>query len=141
ATIAGVHLNCDRQTPEPPRRAQIPAGSFLGAQLGEVRSETVQQLKLRQERGALIEAVVSGSSAAQAGLQKNDVIVKWDGEQIESAREMSRHIRETPAGRGVRLTVMRDGREIEVSVTLGERKALLNRVSIARPAIASVRVR
>ena len=123
----GVRLNYDQQTPEPLRRAQIPAGSFLGAQLGEVGSETVQRLKLRQERGALIEGVVSGSSAAQAGLQKNDVVVKWDGEQIESAREMSRHIRETPAGRTVRLGVFRDGREIEVSVKMGERAAFVSR--------------
>ena len=137
--MASLRYDYDQQTPERPRRVELP--SFLGVELSEVSRETVARLKLREERGALIEEVTSGSSAAQAGLQKNDVIVKWDGEQIESAREMSRHIRETPAGRAVRLTVMRDGREIEVSVTLGERKALVNRVSVARPAIASVRVR
>ena len=137
--MASLRYDYDQQTPERPRRVELP--SFLGVELGEVSRETVARLKLREERGALIEEVTSGSSAAQAGLQKNDVIVKWDGEQIESAREMSRHIRETPAGRAVRLTVMRDGREIEVSVTLGERKALLNRVTVPRPAIARVRVR
>ena len=137
--MASLRYDYDQQTPERPRRVELP--SFLGVELSEVSRETVARLKLREERGALIEEVTSGSSAAQAGLQKNDVIVKWDGEQIESAREMSRHVRETPAGRAVRLTVMRDGREIEVSVTLGERKALVNRVSVARPAIASVRVR
>jgi serine protease Do len=129
----------DQQAPDRPRRVQLP--SFLGVELGEVSGETVTRLKLREERGALIEAVTSGSSAAQAGLQKNDVIVKWDGEPIESAREMSRHIRETPAGRVVRLTVMRDGREIEVSVTLGERAGIANRVRAPRPAVARVRVR
>lgn len=127
ATMAGVRLDYDQQTPEPSRRAQLPGSSFLGAQLGEVGSETVQRLKLRQERGALIEEVVSGSSAAQAGLQKNDVVVTWDGEQLESAREMSRHIRETPAGRTVRLGVFREGREIEISVKMGERAALIGR--------------
>jgi len=137
--MASLRYDYDQQTTERPRRVELP--SFLGVELSEVSRETVARLKLREERGALIEEVTSGSSAAQAGLQKNDVIVKWDGEQIESAREMSRHIRETPAGRAVRLTVMRDGREIEVSVTLGERKALLNRVSVGRPAVASVRVR
>jgi serine protease Do len=137
--MASLRYDYDQQTPERPRRVELP--SFLGVELSEVSKETVGRLKLREERGALIEEVTSGSSAAQAGLQKNDVIVKWDGEPIESAREMSRHIRETPAGRAVRMTVMRDGREIEVSVTLGERKALLNRVSIARPSIASLRVR
>jgi serine protease Do len=129
----------DQQTPQRPRRVE--PSSFLGVELREVSGETVTRLKLREERGALIEEVTSGSSAALAGLQKNDVIVKWDGEPIESAREMSRHIRETPPGRAVRLTVMRDGREIEVNVPLGERTDFATRARVARPAVASVRVR
>jgi serine protease Do len=138
--VAAVPANYDQDTIRP-RRVQGPANSFLGVELTEVTSETAQRLKLREERGALIEGVTSGSSAAQAGLQKNDVIIKWEGEPIESARELSRHIRETPAGRSVRLGVVRDGREIEVNVKLGERAAIATRARIARPAIASVRVR
>ena len=65
--------------------------------------------------------VVADSPAAKAGLQKDDVIVRWDGEQIESAIQLSRLRRETPPGRTVRLGIVRDGREIEVSVQLGER--------------------
>src|SRR5882762_6095075 len=106
---ASLPYDTDQQTVERPRRAQISAGGFLGVELGEINSEVVQRLKLREERGALIEGVTSGSSAAQAGLQKDDVIVKWDGESIESARELSRHLRETPAGRTVRLGVLRGG--------------------------------
>ena len=144
AALASPHYN-DQQATERPRRAELP--SFLGVELSEVSRETVSRLRLREERGALINGVTSGSSAAQAGLQKNDVIVKWDREPIESAREMSRHIRETPAGRAVRLTVIREGREIEVNVTLGERSSLASRVRmprptrIARPAFATTRIR
>lgn len=138
---AGPRRDFEQQTPERPRRVQLLAGSFLGVELSEVSRETVARLKLRAERGALIESVTSGSSAAQAGLQKNDVIVKWDGEPIESAREMSRQIRETPAGRVVRLTVMRDGREIEIKVTLGERRSVANLVRAARPATFTVLAR
>ncbi len=129
----------DQQTQERPRRVELP--SFLGVELGEVSRETVSRLKLREERGALIEGVTSGSSAAQAGLQKNDVIVKWDGDPVESAREMSRLIRETPAGRAVKLTAMRDGREVEVNVILGERTSIAGRVRLAQPALARLRVR
>jgi len=135
-------LHNDQQTTE--RQLRVERPSFLGVELREVSKEAVTRLKLREERGALVEDVTSGSSAAQAGIQKNDVIVKWDGEPVESAREVSRHIRETPPGRAVRLTMMRDGREIEVSVTLGERSRTIatTRPRIARPAVASsVRVR
>ena len=132
---AGANRGFDEQTPERPRRVQLPGRSFLGVELGEVSKETVQRLKLRNERGALIEAVTSGSAAAQAGLQKNDVIVKWNGEAIESAREVSRRISETPAGRVVRLSVIRDGREIEVNAKLGEGSAIARPIAIPRPAL------
>lgn len=132
---AGTINDTQQQTPERPRRVELPGRSFLGVELGEVSKETVQRLKLRNERGALIEGVTSGSGAAQAGLQKDDVIVKWNGEAIESARELSRRIHETPSGRVVRLSVIRDGREIEVNAKLGEGRAIARPIAIARPAL------
>jgi len=88
--VASPYSDCEQQTPERPRRVELPAQSFLGVELSEVNKETVSRLKLREERGAVIDGVTSGSGAAQAGLQKNDVIIKWDGQRIESAREVSR---------------------------------------------------
>jgi serine protease Do len=139
--VASPHDDCDQQAPERPRRVQLAARSFLGVELSEVNKETVSRLKLREERGAVIDGVTSGSGAAKAGLQKNDVIIKWDGQQIESAREVSRQIHETPPGRSVRLGIMRDGREIEVNVTMGERPSPANRFTVVRPSVASVRSR
>src|SRR6185369_16235569 len=142
ARAESLSYDSDQQTVERPRRVQISAGGFLGVELGEVNSEVVKRLKLRGEHGALIEAVTSGSSAAQAGLQKDDVIVKWDGESVDSACELSRHIRETPAGRGVRLGVLRGGREIEVNAKMGDRTSIRNMVRVPRPTpVARVRVR
>lgn len=135
---ASLTNDSDQQTIERPRRVQISAGGFLGVELGEVNGEVAQRLKLKEERGALIEGVTSGSSAAQAGLQKDDVVVKWDGESIESARELTRHIRETPAGREVRLGVLRDGREMEISAKMGDRVSLVNAARAAR-AVRAVR--
>jgi len=137
--IAAAASNLDQDSITRPARVQSLPGSFLGVELSEVTRDTVQRLKLREQRGAVIDGVTSGSSAAQAGLQENDVIVKWDGQPIESVGELSRHIRETPAGRDVRLAVIRDGRELEINVKLGERAALVNSVRVARP-IARVSV-
>ena len=139
--VASPYSDCDQHTPERPRRVQLPAQSFLGVELSEVNKETVSRLKLREERGAVIDGVTSGSGAAQAGLQKNDVIIKWDGQRIESAREVSRQIHETPPGRSVRLGIMRDGREMDVTVTMGERPSPVTRFSVSRPSLASARVR
>jgi len=134
AATARIGYDKDQQTPETVRRIELP--SFLGVELTDVTKETVSRLKLHEERGALVEGVTTGSSAAKAGLQRNDVVVKWDGQPIESARELTRHIRETPAGRAVKLGVIRDGREIEVNVTLEQRSRSVMRVpTMTRPAV------
>ncbi len=93
--------------------------SYLGVRLTEVTSDSVRRLNLKEERGALLTEIISDGPAAKAGLQKDDVIVRWNGERVDSAAELSRLKRETPAGRTVRLGVMRNGSEIEIDVELG----------------------
>lgn len=122
--------NCNQDKTDRPRVVTISASSFLGVDLREVSRETAQRLKLRTERGALVASVTTGSAAEKAGLQTDDVIVKWNGEALESARAMTRHIRETPAGRSVRLGVIRDGSEREVNVTLGDRQEQLKQFTV-----------
>ena len=111
----------DQDRNDRPRRATIQSSGFLGVDLDEVTSDVVGRLKLREERGALVNSVTKDSAASKAGLQKDDVIIKWNGEAIDSARQLGRHIRETPVGRAVKLGVVRDGREIEVNATMGDR--------------------
>ena len=113
-------------------------GSYLGVGLDEVTPGTVSRLKLKAERGAIVMDVVADSPAAKAGIQKDDVIIRWDGEQIESAIQLSRLRRETPPGRTVRLGIVRDGREMEVSVQLSERPQRIarSRVRAYAPRVA-----
>lgn len=131
----------DQEKTERPRRTTLASSGYLGVEIEEVTSEVAGRLRLREERGAWITSVTSDTAAAKAGLQKDDVVVRWNGEAIESARALSRHIRETPAGRTVKLGVLRNGSEMEVSVTLGDRGDLLSRMSlgpaVARPAIVA----
>jgi serine protease Do len=92
---------------------------YLGVQLSELTSETAGKLGI-PERGAHVVDVVSGSPAASAGMQKDDVIVSWNGTPVESAAQLSRQIRETPKGRSVKLGVMRAGRQVNLDVKLGD---------------------
>ncbi|HSF25863.1 MAG TPA: PDZ domain-containing protein [Blastocatellia bacterium] len=128
------------QDSDRPRRVQISRPSFLGVELQEVTREAAQRLKLSSERGAVIENVIPESSAEKGGLKKDDVIVKWNGEPIESASEVSRRIRETPAGRTVRLGLVRDGNETESTVTLGDRREHARSIRVP-PVPAAARVR
>lgn len=134
----GFARRLDQET-ERPRRVEISRPSFLGVELEEVTHDSAQRLKLRSERGAVIESVTPDSSAAKAGLKKDDVIVKWNGEAIESAGEVSRRIRETPAGRTIRLGIVRDGSDTESTVTLGERSQYVSRMRDAAAAAVTAR--
>jgi serine protease Do len=73
-------------------------------------------LKLSKAEGAVVEAVNPNSPAATVGLRAKDVIVEFDGERVRSARHLTRLVSETPAGRDVAVTVMRDGKKTELHI-------------------------
>ena len=59
--------------------------------------------------GVKIESVEDDSPAGKAGMKAGDVIVEYDGERVRSARQFTRLVQETPAGRQVPLAVLRNG--------------------------------
>ncbi len=69
--------------------------------------------------GARILEVFPNSPAERAGLRPGDRIVAFDGEPVNEARPLTEHVRRHRPGDTVRLTVIREGEERTVSVTLG----------------------
>jgi S1-C subfamily serine protease len=111
---------------------------WLGVSISEVSAEKAKELKLPSERGALITEIISESPASKAGLKANDVITEFAGQRVEGTVQLRRFIRETPPGRTVQLTVWRDGRAQQVSVTLEDltmrlRDRIRERIAVARP--------
>jgi S1-C subfamily serine protease len=96
--------------------------SYLGVSLDEVGKDDVARLKLAEERGALVKSVESGSPAEKAGLKADDVILRYQGENIRSARQLARLVAEEPAGRSVTLDVSRGGAPQKLQATLKERE-------------------
>jgi C-terminal processing protease CtpA/Prc len=87
-------------------------GAFLGVGLDEVEGDA---------RGAKVRTVGPESPAEKAGLQNGDVIVRFDGADVRSARQLVRLVGETPAGRVVPIEVKRAGAPRTLTATLGER--------------------
>ena len=58
------------------------------------------------------------SPAGKAGLREHDVIRTFSGQKVESAEQIRRLIRETPAGRTVEIGILRDGKKLTLKVTL-----------------------
>lgn len=94
----------------------------LGVVLKDIESGDVARLKLPEERGALVKQVEPESPAQKAGLKAGDVILRYQGEAVQSAAQLSRMVRETPPGRKVTLEVSRDGSAQKLQATLEERK-------------------
>ena len=73
-------------------------------------------------RCVMVEKVVSGSAAEQAGIQSGDLILKLGDKTITSGDELSSAIGAYKPGDKVTLTIQRDGQEMTMDVTLGEYK-------------------
>lgn len=67
--------------------------------------------------GAMVDEVEPDSPASKAGVKAGDLFVEFDGERVRSARQLTRLVRETPPGRAVKVTVLRDGSRQTLSIT------------------------
>jgi len=95
-------------------------GSEIGVQVAEGKTE-----------GVVVEEVRPESPAEKAGLKRADVIVEFDGERVRSTRQFGRLVQETPPGKTVKATIVRDGRRQSVEITPKEgRGALSERFTI-----------
>lgn len=95
--------------------------SFLGIYPEEINKENMSRYGLSEVRGVAITRVAEGSPAERAGLKKDDVILRFNGVEVTSVRQLNRLISEVAPDHTVRLTISRGGAEQEVSVTLGRR--------------------
>ena len=75
---------------------------------------------------AKVASVAPGSGAAKAGLRKDDAITAIDGEPVTSPNALVGQVRSRTVGSAVKLTIIRDGRQQEVSVTLGAQSDVKN---------------
>jgi serine protease Do len=94
------------------------AGPQLGVRLEEVDKDAVTRLRLKEEKGALVTEVLKDSAAEKAGILKDDVIVKFQGESVLTAAQLARLVRDVPSGRKVDIDLVRNGAPVKVSATL-----------------------
>ena len=92
---------------------------WLGVSIGEISDEDQARYNLKEARGVLIRQVVAGQPADRGGVKANDVVLAVNGAPIEEPRDLQRIIASTPVGEIVKLSVMREGKPTELSVTVG----------------------
>jgi serine protease DegQ len=95
--------------------------SYLGIQPDQVTREVAAELGLERAGGVVVLAAIDGGPAAKAGLRPGDVIVAIDDARIETVEDLFSELRQRKPGSRVRLTIIRDGRQQAVTVTLADR--------------------
>jgi serine protease Do len=93
---------------------------WLGVRIQTVTDELAESLGLKEAKGALVAGVSPEGPAAKAGIEAGDIIVKFDGKDINEMRSLPRQVAETRVGASVEVQVLRKGKTQKFSVKLGE---------------------
>jgi S1-C subfamily serine protease len=90
-----------------------------GAQIGVIARSVLVVEGTSQEvmEGAVIEEVRPNSPGLRAGLRKDDIVINFAGETIRNAAQFLRAVRDTPPGRTVRATIVRNGSRREIVIS------------------------
>jgi S1-C subfamily serine protease len=94
--------------------------AYLGIQGVGITPHLAERFGQDLDRGVLVARAEPGSPAAEAGIQQGDVIVELDGERVDSLVDLLAELREAAPGDEVTVTLVRDGAEERIDVTLGE---------------------
>jgi serine protease Do len=93
---------------------------LLGVTVQPVTPEIARSLALGDAHGALINSVTPGGAAEQAGIQRGDVITSINGHAVKDGNTLRNEIADMKPGSDTRVSVMRDGKEQQFNVRLGE---------------------
>jgi serine protease Do len=94
---------------------------WLGLQMAEVSLDQARSLGLVPVKGVFVNSVLPGQSAERGGLRSHDIILSVNDTQVDSPRDVLRMIEGLEAGRVVKLTILRRGQTLQLSVPLGKK--------------------
>jgi serine protease Do len=95
---------------------------YLGVLIQKVTPEIAESLGMDKSNGALVANVSKDGPADKAGVKVGDVIVEFDGKEVKDSGDLPIIVARTPVDRRVRMKVLRDKKEVMLSVTVGELK-------------------
>lgn len=92
----------------------------IGVQIDQVSKDVAESIGLGQPKGALVRGVEPNSPAAKAGVEPGDIILKFDGKEIDKSVDLPRLVGNTKPGNKSSMTVFRRGSQRELSVVVAE---------------------
>ena len=95
---------------------------WLGISVQDITEDIAKNMKLKDRSGALISDVFKGDPADKAGLKSGDIITEINGKKVKDTHELLMMIAAFRVGETVKIKILRDGQEKEVSLAVAERK-------------------
>jgi serine protease Do len=92
---------------------------WLGVKIQSVTDDIAESMGMGTPHGALIADVTKTGPAEKAGIEAGDVVIEFDGRPIKEMKDLPRIVAETDIGKSVVVKLLRQGKEVSVSVAVG----------------------
>ncbi len=104
--------------------------AWLGVRIQEVTDEIAESLGLAKTYGALVQGLTSDSPALKGGVNEGDIIIEFNGKEVESVQTLPKLVAEADIGQSTKVVVWRDEKEVQLFVSLGKQPSLEELASI-----------
>jgi len=94
---------------------------YLGVLPQDINENLVKALNLKSTEGSLVGDVTPDGPAEKGGIERGDIITKFNGTKIENSAQLRNIVAATEPSEEVKINILRDSKEIEKSVILGEK--------------------
>lgn len=122
--IATSNAQQPAKVPDPTQKRTVSRG-VLGVNLQELNKDLRDRWQVPDNRGVLITVIGKDSAAERGGIQANDVIVRYHGQDVTDLVALQDRVAATAPGTKVAVVVLRAGKEQTLDVTVGERQEVL----------------
>jgi serine protease Do len=95
---------------------------WIGVEIQEVTPDLAKSFGLPAPTGALVGGVESGGPASKAGIQRGDIIIKYNGNPVHDEHELPEMVAQTPLNKVVPIEVVRDGKRLTLQAKIAELK-------------------
>jgi serine protease Do len=92
--------------------------AIIGVNIQDVDADVATKQNLSEVKGAIVTHIIPSGSAQEAGMKENDVIIKFDGQQVNTVAELQEQVAKHRPGDKATVTFLRNGKETTLPITL-----------------------
>jgi len=98
------------------------ARGWIGVSVQSITPEIGKAIGLKELKGALVTDIFQGGPADSGGMKRGDIIIAFEGKEVKNISDLPRLVAGTPAGKTIEVRVLRNGKQMNLKITVGEMK-------------------